>query len=398
VQLLLVHQNFPGQFRQLAPHLESRGHDLVAICSHQRPIALKGRVLRYGEPEKASGVPLGTQLWHDGLQRSAAVAKLAQSLAAEGWKPDRILGHSGWGETLGLSAIWPDVPQIIWPELWIRPEHGGYGIDPLKPRITLESQLEQLGRNAMTRAALADATAWVMPTEHQANSLPKEFRDQRLHLIHEGIDTQLAQPNPAVKFVLRDITIDRSVPTITLVNRNLERLRGFDVFMRALPSILSSQPHARVLIVGDNEAGYGGEGGAISLRERMLKELEGKLDLNRIHFLGRIPHPQLMAVLQASWVHVYLSYPFILGWSLIEAMACGCCIVGSEGMPVSEVIQDGVEGVLVPMNAPKLLAERILQLLANPQARARLGRAARRRALLYDQRLTVNQLSELLNC
>ena len=97
MQLLLVHQNFPGQFRQLAPHLESRGHDLVAICSHQRPIALKGRVLRYSEPEKASGVPLGTQLWHDGLQRSAAVAKLAQSLAAEGWKPDQILGHSGWG-------------------------------------------------------------------------------------------------------------------------------------------------------------------------------------------------------------------------------------------------------------------------------------------------------------
>ena len=100
-----------------------------------------------------------------------------------------------------------------------------------------------------------------------------------------------------------------------------------------------------------------------------------------------------MAVLQASWVHVYLSYPFILGWSLIEAMACGCCIVGSEGMPVSEVIQDGVEGVLVPMNAPKLLAERILQLLANPQARACMGRAARRRALLYDQRLTESVVS-----
>ena len=187
-----------------------------------------------------------------------------------------------------------------------------------------------------------------MPTEHQANSLPKEFRDQRLHVIHEGIDTQLAHPNPGVSFELRGITIDRSVPTITLVNRNLERLRGFDVFMRALPAILSNHPHVRVLIVGDNEAGYGGEGGPMSLRERMLKELEGKLDLNRIHFLGRIPHPQLMAVLQASWVHVYLSFPFILGWSLIEAMACGCCIVGSQGMPVSEVIQDGVEGILTP--------------------------------------------------
>ena len=396
MRLLLVHQNFPGQFRQLAPHLESRGHELVAICSHQRPVALKGRVFRYVEPEKLSGVPLGTQLWHDGQQRSAAVAKLAQSLAAGGWKPDRILGHSGWGETLGLSAIWPDVPQILWPELWIRPEHGGYGVDPLKPRVTLESQLEQLGRNAMTRAALADATAWVMPTEHQANSLPREFCDQRLHVIHEGIDTQLARPNPSVTFSLRGITIDRSVPTITLVNRNLERLRGFDVFMRALPNILASQPLARVLIVGDNEPGYGGEGGSMSLRERMLKELEGKLDLSRIHFLGRIPHPQLMAVLQASWVHVYLSFPFILGWSLIEAMACGCCIVGSQGMPVSEVIQDGVEGILIPMNSSEALAEQVVRLLDNLEERNRLGKAARQRALLYDQRLTLNQLLELL--
>ena len=396
MRVFLVHQNFPGQFRQLAPYLESRGHELVAVCSHQRPIALKGRVLRYREPEKLSGVPLATQLWHDGQLRSNAVAKLAQSLADEGWHPDRILGHSGWGETLGLSAVWPDVPQIIWPELWVRPEHGGYGIDPLKPKVTLESQLEQIGRNSMTRAALADAMAWVMPTEHQANSLPLEFRDQRLHVIHEGIDTQLAQPNSAVNFELRGIKIDRSVPTITFVNRNLERLRGFDVFMRSLPIILSKYQNVRVLIVGDNEAGDGGEGGSIALRDRMLKELDGRLDMNRIHFLGRIPHPQLMAVLQASWVHVYLSFPFILGWSLIEAMACGCCIVGSEGMPVSEVIQDGVEGILTSMNDHVLLADKVLKLLSDHPQRVRLGLAARRRSLLYDQRLTLNQLLKLL--
>ena len=166
--------------------------------------------------------------------------------------------------------------------------------------------------------------------------------------------------------------------------------------MRALPTILSKHPRVRVLIVGDNEVGYGGEGGSMSLRERLLKELEGRLDLDRIHFLGRIPHPQLMAVLQASWVHVYLSFPFILGWSLIEAMACGCCIVGSQGMPVAEVIQDGVDGVLIPMNSPEILAEKVLHLLVDSDARARFGRAARRRALLYDQRLTLDRLSKLL--
>ena len=397
MRLLLIHQNFPGQFRQLAPHLEGLGHELVAIGSHQRPVALQGRLLRYEEPAKLEGVPLGSQVWHDGLERAARVARLVEGLDREGWRPQLILGHSGWGETLGLSQVWPTVPQILWPELWVRPEHGGYGVDLLKPAPGLDSRLEQLGRNALTRTALADASCWVLPTQHQAQSLPAAFRDHRLHVIHEGIDTHLAKPNPVVRFEVRNVTIDRTVPTITFVNRNLERLRGFDVFMRALPLIQRQHPQVRVLIVGDNEPGYGGGGGhAQPLRERMLQELQGQLDLERIHFLGRVPHPVLIALLQASWVHVYLSYPFILGWSLLEAMACGCCIVGSEGMPVAEAITHNVEGCLVPLDQPVVLAEQVLQLLHNPQQRERFGVAARRRALLYDQRLTLAALTQLL--
>ena len=315
----------------------------------------------------------------------------------ERWRPDLILAHSGWGETLGIQEVWPTVPQILWPELWVRPEHGGYGIDPLKPRESLLTRLEQLGRNALTRTALAAACGWVMPTSHQAESLPPEFCDQRLHVIHEGIDTRLAHPNPEVSFEVRGVRIDRTVPTITFVNRNLERLRGFDLFMRSLPLIQKHHPTVRVLIVGDNEAGYGGShGDAPPLRQRMLEELDGHLDLERIHFLGRVPHPALMALLQASWVHIYLSYPFVLGWSLLEAMACGCCIVGSQGMPVEEAIQHNVEGRLVPMEKPELLAKEVLQLLASPDSRARFGAAARRRALLYDQRLTLASMTSLI--
>ena len=127
MRLLLIHQNFPGQFRQLAPYLEQRGHELVAIASHQRPIALKGRVLRYEEPAGLTGVPLGTQIWHEGLERAARVACFAEQLQQEAWTPEVILAHTGWGETLGLQEVWPTVPQILWPELWVRPEHGGYG-------------------------------------------------------------------------------------------------------------------------------------------------------------------------------------------------------------------------------------------------------------------------------
>ena len=397
MRLLLIHQNFPGQFRQLAPHLEESGHEVVAIASHQRPISLKGRVLRYEEPDSLMGVPHGTQIWHEGLERAARVARLAEHLKKEGWHPDLILAHSGWGETLGLQEVWPCVPQILWPELWVRPEHGGYGVDPMKPSPGLENRLEQLGRNALTRIAMSAACDWVLPTQHQAESLPSEFQDQRLHVIHEGIDTQLAHPNPEVSFEVRGVRIDRTVPTITFVNRNLERLRGFDVFMRSLPLIQQRHPSVRVLIVGDNEAGYGGgDGDGLPLRQRMLKELNGQLDMDRIHFLGRVPHPVLMALLQASWVHVYLSYPFVLGWSLLEAMACGCCIVGSRGMPVEEAIEHNVEGLLVPMDNPNVLAQEVLHLLGSSDKRARLGAAARSRALLYDQRLTLASLTSLV--
>ena len=396
MRILLIHQNFPGQFRQLTPHLLARGHGLVAMCSHPRPLpeAPGLRVIRYeGAFEAPQPLPHGSQLWHEGLGRAQVVAKLCGQLQAEGWIPDRICAHCGWGETLGLQEVWPDVPQILWPELWLRPEHLGLAPDG----ADLPIRLEQLGRNALTRAALGTATSWVLPTRHQANSFPAEFQDARMRVIHEGIDTALACPNPEVSYEVRGIRIDRSVPTITFVNRNLERLRGFDTLMRALPTIQRQHPTVRVLIVGDNEGGYGGgHPSGRPLREVMLEELAGQLDLERIHFLGRIPHPGLIALLQASWVHVYLSHPFILGWSLLEAMACGCCIVGSEGMPVGEVIHNGVEGMLVPINEPQKLAQRVVALLHNAELRQNLGAAARQRALDWDQALMLPKLTAVI--
>jgi len=397
VRLLLVHQNFPGQFRQLAPYLEQRGHELVAICSHQRPVALKGPVLRYPEPTKPPGWPLGSQLWHEGLERAAAVARLCQQLNQQGWQPDRILAHTGWGETLAIAEVWPQVPQILWPELWIQPQHGGFGSDPLKGPATLETRLEQVGRNSLTRAALDQAQAWVLPTRHQAESFPAAYQGNRMRVIHEGIDTQVACPNPAVNYEVRGVRIDRSVPTVTFVNRNLERLRGFDTFLRALPQIQRSHPSVRVLIVGDNEAGYGGgPPGGRPLKQQLLEELAGQLDLERIHFLGRIPYPSLIGILQASWVHVYLSDPFILGWSLLESMACGCCLVGSAGMPVQEVITDGVEGLLVPMHNPAALAQRVGLLLNDAPLRQRLSSAARQASLAWDQSVMLPKLVALI--
>ncbi len=398
VKFLLIHQNFPGQFRQLAPYLHEKGHELVAICSHQRYLPAKFRLLRYQVPPKPpDGLPHSSQLAHEAFQRAALVARLCEQLKGEGWRPDLICAHPGWGETLAIREVWPEVFQILWPEVWLRPEHAGWGVDPEKPLPGLEQKLEHVARNSLTRASLDQARGWVLPTVHQARSFPHEFQNERMQIVHEGIDTKLACPNPEISFEVRGIKITKDVPVITFVNRNLERLRGFDTFMRSLPEVLSNNKKVRVLIVGDNEGGYGGghSSGRI-LKDVMLEELSGKLDLERIHFLGRIPHSSLIALFQASSVHVYLSYPFILGWSLLEAMSCGCCIIGSEGMPVKEAITHDVEGLLVPIIDPLLLSKRILYLLETPLERQRFSEAARKKAMFWEQSYTLDKLYHFL--
>ena len=289
------------------------------------------------------------------------------------------------------------MPLILWPELWVRPEHGGYGSDPQLPPAGLSQRLEQLGRNAITRLALERASSWILPTFHQAKSLPQEFQGSGLNVIHEGIDTKIASPKHDVHFEVRGVRIARSIPVLTFVNRSLERLRGFDVFMRSLPALMREYPNLRVMIVGDNDKGYGQQHpSGQPLREVMLRELDGQIDLERLHFFGRIPHPQLIALLQVSSVHVYLSYPFIMGWSLLEAMACGCALVASEGMPVEEVITNGVEGVLVPMEQPERLAQLVSALLKDQKLRERLGHAARARALQFDQLVMLPKLAAVV--
>jgi len=359
---------------------------------HTRPVDPCIDVIRYSEPS-AFNSSSDNNLLFESLARSKSVATICAQLDISKWIPDRICAHSGWGETLGISEIWPNVPQILWPELWLLPQHGGYGFDPLLPYDDLSCRLSQLARNTLTRAALSHASAWILPTVHQANSFPPCFQSHKLHIIHEGIDTSIAKPNPEVSFHSRGMSFSRDTPIITFVNRNLERLRGFDTFMHSLPAILDSHPTVRVFIVGDNKAGYSGYSDA---KIRVLSELGTTIDTNRIHFLGRIPYQFLIGLLQASTIHVYLSYPFVLSWSLLEAMACGCCIVGSRGFPVEEVISDGVDGCLVSIHDPSQLSAKILSLLNQHSLRQLFSNNARSKSLLWDKSVTLPRLANII--
>lgn len=391
MRILLIHQNYPGQFRQLIPFLQEDGHELRAICAHERPLPSDVQIQRYEAPDlsglsSASIAAPGLDYWADGLARAPQVAACAERWRREGWEPDLILGHSGWGETLLLDKVWPQCPSVIWPELWVKPQHAGIEMPPQGLGPTIQQLGDHSARNFLTRAALSSAKAWVLPTQYQADSFPSEFQDSRLNIIHEGINCDVACPREDVEYEVRGIRVNRSVPTVTFVNRNLESLRGFDVFMRALPMILHRHKNVRILIVGDNGPGYaGGRIDEVPLKQRMLSELDNQLDFDRVHFLGRIPYPSLLALLQASWVHVYLTKPFILGWSLLEAMACGCALVGSDGLPVSEVLKHRHNALLASVDDPSEVAASVIDLLSNSSLRLQLGQQARRDAMAWDQ-------------
>jgi Glycosyltransferase len=221
----------------------------------------------------------------------------------------------------------------------------------------------------------------ISPTNWQASVFPKHLRE-KITVVHDGIDTEMVAPNPKAQFQLANgKVVTKSDQVITFVNRSLEPYRGFHVFMRSLQEILIAQPQAEILIVGDDGVSYGasppkGTTWKKILSEEVLPVLSEK-EKARLHFLGRIPYDQYLALLQVSTVHVYLTYPFVLSWSLLEAMSVGCAIVASDTHPVIEAIEDNVTGKLFNFFSHNELASNVINLLENSDEQARLGRAAR---------------------
>ena len=391
MQILLVHQNFPGQFRDLAPRLIQRGHQVVAMG--QRPMPRVPRGLQYlqYEPLADGGArQLADPDLEQNLKRGARVQAQAKRLKEKGFEPDAVVAHSGWGEALYLREVWPRAILLAYPELYAKPELLGFGFDRDLGEIGEGLRQSMKRQNFMALAAIADADAAVVPTQFQRDTFPAHLRG-RFQVIHEGVDTERAQPYPNRHVRLSEqLMLRHGDPVITFVNRTLEPLRGFRSLMRALPIIQQEHPTAQTLIVGEqlgssygqpssHPKGYPGE---------MLALLGQRLDLSRIHFLGRVDYANLLALFQISAAHIYLTYPYALGWSLLEAMACAAPVVGSANDPVTEVIRDGLNGRLVPFAAPERLAEVVLDLLSDPSQRARLGEQGRQTVL---QRYRIEQ-------
>ena len=382
MKILFIHQNFPGQFKFLAPALISQGHQVLAMSMQAGPSEWQGvRIVRYAAQR---GTTPGIHPWVTDIEtktiRGEACYRKAREMKQEGFTPDIIIAHPGWGESLFIKDVWPNARLGIYCEFFYHAHGADVGFDPEFP--TSEDDFARIRlKNINNLLHIPVADAGISPTHWQASTFPEPLRS-RISIIHDGIDTQVLAPNEAVSLTLNNsVTLTRKDEIITFVNRNLEPYRGYHIFMRALPEILRQRPNARVLIVGGDGVSYGAAHQAgRKWKDVFIEEVRPKIsesDWQRVHFLGNLAYELFIPLLQLSSVHVYLTYPFVLSWSLLEAMSIGCAIVASDTAPLREAILHDQTGRLVDFFDSAALAESICTLLADTPARARLGQAAR---------------------
>jgi glycosyltransferase involved in cell wall biosynthesis len=383
VRYLFVHQHFPGQYLHLLRHLRQDPGNEIVFISEPNENHLPGvRRVAYRPPRgDAQGIHPAVRAFDLAMLRAESVARAAASLRDLGYRPDIVIGHHGWGELLNLGDVFAGVPILGYYEFFYHTDALDVGFDPEFP--SPESSLPVIrAKNAVNLQALAGDGRGQTPTRFQWTTYPAWARS-RIEILPEGVDLAACAPDPAAfRRIVRigDIAIAPRDRLVTYVARDLEPYRGFHVFMRALPRILAARPDARVVLVGGDGVSYGARLPAGSWRARMLAELAGRIDLDRVHFAGKVDYDVFRALLRRSDAHVYLTYPFVASWSLREAMAMGCAIVGSDTAPVREFLSDGQTGRLVPFLNPDGIADGVLEVLGNRALATRLRRAARRQA------------------
>jgi len=384
MRVVFVHRRGPGQFVHLAPFLAERGWEVSFVCeTMQRGLPGVAAVRHRAEPPSRLGERLARHLatTEQHVRIGHRVAEALAGLARRDGPPDLVVGHLGWGGLLFAKDVLPEVPVLGYCEYFYRPEGGDVGYDPAEP-VTEDDRRRLRLLNATQLLALDAVDGGLSPTRWQRSRFPAAYR-RRIAVCHDGIDVARCLPWPAARFVLPDgRRLKPGDPVITYAARDLEPYRGFPQFLHAAAEVLRRRPRAIAVVAGGDGVSYGRpppDGG--SWREAVGREVltaEAGIDPARIVFLGHVPHDRLIRLFQVSAAHVYLTVPFVLSWSMLEAMACGALVIGSATPPVEEVIVDGRNGLLAPFFDREALVERMLAALDAPQEMAPLRAAARR--------------------
>ncbi len=393
MRFLFVHQNFPGQYVHIVRHLTRDLHDVVFVSepnnNHVPDVRKIAYVSQRGSDER---VHEHAREFEMAVRRAEAVTTAARQIKALGFTPDIIIGHHGWGELLNMQDVFPGTPLLGYFEFFYNLVGQDVGFDPEFPFPEHRFPMVR-AKNAVNLAALSlPGGHGQTPTEWQLGTYPAWARD-RITLLREGVDLAICSPAPpraSRHLTLPDgFKLEPRHKLITYMARNLEPYRGFHIFMRALPALQAARPDLHVTIVGNDLPGYGAlPTDGSSWRETIMREVSGKLDLERVHFLGQVPYDTHIALLRRSDAHVYFTYPFVASWSLREAMAVGAPIIGSDTRPVREFITHETTGLLTPFLKPDRLADNVLRLLEDSRLNLSLRANARRFAEAHLDRET----------
>jgi len=395
VHVLFVHRNFPAQFGHIAARgVADRGWTATFVSEKPPGTSAGVNNIQY-QPRGAAteATHYLSRTFENGVWHAAGVYEALRPVSAA-IRPDLIVGHSGWGSTLLLRQLYPDVPVINYFEYFYRPSDSDLDFRPDVPVAEID-RLRSPARNAMILLDLEYCSAGYSPTDYQRQLMPEAYQP-KLRTIHDGIDTDFWAPQENPERRVGSLRLAEDEKLVTYVSRGLEMMRGFDIFMRSVRLLMEKDPKVRVVVVGSDEVAYGGDlkfTGGRSFRDHVLSR--GEYDLDRIHFVGRVRPEQLVSLLSLSDLHFYLTVPFVLSWSCINAMACAAPMLCSDTAPVREVITDGENGVLCDFFDVEGFAERAEQMLAQPgRSRSTLGAAARSTVLdRYSMDVTFPQMA-----
>jgi glycosyltransferase involved in cell wall biosynthesis len=397
MRVLFLHQNMPGQFKHLAPQLAADPANRVVFATAREGVKMpRVQKVWYKPPEEKIPSHPYLRRSETAIRYGQQVARACLQLRKTGFTPDLVIAHTGWGESLFVKDVFPETKLLGYCEFYYHARGADSDFLTLQTP-TLDSICRTRIRNSHLLLGLEACDRAISPTEWQKRQHPRELQ-AKISVIFDGIDTARLRPDPSATFELpgrKRLTAADEV--VTFVSRTLEPYRGFPEFMRALPHILRRRPLAHVLIVGGDGNGYFGDPppGGGTWREKMLAEVE--IDPQRVHFLGRIPYDRYRALLQVSTAHVYLTVPFVLSWSMVEAMSSGCLIIGSATPPVQELIQHGRNGILVDFFDSFALADAVVDALDNRDKTLHLRAAARQTVLeRYELRSCLRQQMRLI--
>ncbi|MEB3181509.1 MAG: glycosyltransferase family 4 protein [Nostocaceae cyanobacterium] len=386
MNILFLHPNFPAQFRNPATELAKDKRNTVVYGTNRQEGSLPGvhKVLYHPSRTARRETHHYIRNLENAVLQGQAVYRIAQQLKEQGFVPDVVYGHSGWGPTLFAKDMFPKAKLLCYFEWFYHARGTDADFNPEDP-LDADAEARIRVKNTPILVDLYSCDKGLSPTNWQRQQFPPEYHS-KITICHDGVDTEFFNPQPGSKLVLPRINLDLSHvdELITYVARGMEPYRGFPQFIETLAIIQKRRPNCHAVIVGQDRVAYGKQlPDGKTYKQLMLETVP--LDLSRVHFTGLLPYPEYLQVIQASSVHVYLTYPFVLSWSMLESMSTGCLVLGSNTPPVTEVIKDSVNGLLVDFYSPEKISDRIEEVLDHPTRMADIRARARETILeRYD--------------